>query len=264
MKIHRQLDHPPHPSRPTRVSPSDNGIHEIVHLLWRSQLSPQKTSYTPPTVAPRLPQVPGSQNFAPHNSLAYPFPAVTQRPRHPRQLGILRPPPLNASRQRRHPPFYGSLQPPPDMYATVEAHFTASSTMTSLSTDISLSGGGVLTVMYETHWSGLLSPSPPASRPLLLVWHPLTTPPVQPLIPKDALRGRSPRISADPGRNISRSRVQPRPTHPLASTLQLHDPPRGGTPLVQSPRRSLVVGQSSPSHLDRQFSRQLLYRPLPR
>ena len=70
--------------------------------------------------------------------------------------------------------------------------------------------------------------TPPASRPPPLVWHPLTTPPVQPLILTDAHRGRSPQTNADPGRNISRSRIHPRPTHPLASTPQLREPPRGG------------------------------------
>ena len=93
---------------------------------------------------------------------------------------------------------------------------------------------------------------------------PIVRSPVQPLIPTDAHRGCSPRTSADPGRNISRSRVQPRLTHPLASTLQFHDPSREGTPLVRSSRRSLVVGPSSPPHLHRQLSRQLLYRPLAR
>ena len=88
--------------------------------------------------------------------------------------------------------------------------------------------------------------TPPASHPPLLVWHPFTTPPVQPLISTDAHRDCSPRTSAEPGRFISRSRVQPCPTHMLALTLQLHNPPRGSTPLVQSPRRSLVVGQISP------------------
>ena len=42
--------------------------------------------------------------------------------------------------------------------------------------------------------------TPPTSRPPLLVGHPFTTPPVQPIIPADLHRGRSPRISADSGR----------------------------------------------------------------
>ena len=65
-----------------------------------------------PFVAPPLSQVPGAQDFASNNSLAYPFFAVIKQPRHPRQRGLLRPPTLNASRQRLHPPFYGPLQPP--------------------------------------------------------------------------------------------------------------------------------------------------------
>ena len=78
--------------------------------------------------------------------------------------------------------------------------------------------------------------TPPASHPPLLVWHSFTTPPFQPLIPTDAYRVSSPRTSADPGRFFSRFRVQPRPTPPLASTLQLRDPPRGGTHLVHKAR----------------------------
>ena len=98
-------------------------------------------------------------------------------------------------------------------------------------------------------------PTTPPALPLpLLVRRPFTTLPVQPLIPADAHRGRSPRTSVDPGRNISRYRILPRPTHPLASMLQLHYPPRGGTPLMQSPRRSLVVGKGGPSRFDRQLT----------
>ena len=106
--------------------------------------------------------------------------------------------------------------------------------------------------------------TPRASHSPLLVGRPFTTSPVQPIIPADAHQGRSPRTSADQGRNISRSRVQPRLAHTLASTLQLDYPPRRGTPLIQSLRRSLMVGQGSLSRLDRQFFRQLLHRPLPR
>ena len=80
--------------------------------------------------------------------------------------------------------------------------------------------------------------TPPASHPPLLVGHPFETPPVQPPIPTDAHRGRSPRTSADSERTISRSRVQPLPAHSLASTLQLYYPLRRGTHQVQSPRRS--------------------------
>ena len=68
--------------------------------------------------------------------------------------------------------------------------------------------------------------TPPISHPPLLVGHPFTTPPVQLLISRDARRGRSLRTSADPGQNTPRSRVHPRPTHPLASTLQLYYPSR--------------------------------------
>ena len=55
--------------------------------------------------------------------------------------------------------------------------------------------------------------TPLASHPLLLVWHPFTTPPVQPLIPVDAHRGRSPPTSADPGRYFS-----------LSTTTSFHAP----------------------------------------
>ena len=55
----------------------------------------------------------------------------------------------------------------------------------------------------------------------------------------DAHRGRPPRIIADLGRNTFRSRVSPRPAHPLASTLQLYYPLRRGIFLVQSPGRFL-------------------------
>ena len=68
--------------------------------------------------------------------------------------------------------------------------------------------------------------TPSISHPPLLVGHPFTTPPVQLLISRDARRGRSLRTSADPGQNTPRSRVHPRPTHPLASTLQLYYPSR--------------------------------------
>ena len=43
-------------------------------------------------------------------------------------------------------------------------------------------------------------PTTPTARPPLSIGHPFTTPPVQPIIPADLHRGRSPRISADPGR----------------------------------------------------------------
>ena len=72
--------------------------------------------------------VPGAQDVAPNNSLAYPLLAVSKRPRHPCRRGLLRPPNINASRQRLHPPFLDRFSRRADMYATTEAQLTASST----------------------------------------------------------------------------------------------------------------------------------------
>ena len=46
-----------------------------------------------------------------------------------------------------------------DMYATTNTHFAASSTDDILVDRYIPLSGGVLAIMYETHWSGLLSPS---------------------------------------------------------------------------------------------------------
>ena len=59
-----------------------------------------------PLVAAPPPQVPGAQAFVPKYWLAYPFIAVTKRPRHARPRGLLRPSVLDASGQRIHPPLY--------------------------------------------------------------------------------------------------------------------------------------------------------------
>ena len=202
-----------------------------------------------------------------------PFPCRYQRPRHPRERGQLRPPTLTASTQRLHPPFTDPFSRRADMpLQRPSSPLPARST--SLLIDISLSWtrrrprGHVRDPLGRTSQPFMgtrtRSTTPPASYPPLLIGHPLTIPPIQPRIPADPHRGRSPRTSADPGRNISRSRVRPRPAHTLAPAVQLYYPPRRGTPVVQSPRRSLVVGQGSPSRLDRQLFHQLLHRALPR
>ena len=85
--------------------------------------------------------------------------------------------------------------------------------------------------------------APPAPHPSLLVGHPFAAPPDQPLIPPDAHRGHTPRTIAVPGRNLPRSRVQPRPAHSLAQRIQLFNSSGPGTPLVQGPQWPLVVGQ---------------------
>ena len=81
-----------------------------------------------PLVAPPLSQVSGAQDCAPKNSLVYPFHAVTKRPRHSRQRGLLRPPTLNASRHAYILLFTDCFSRRTDMYATTEAQFTASGT----------------------------------------------------------------------------------------------------------------------------------------
>ena len=134
--------------------------------------------------------------------------------------------------------------------------------------------GGVLAVLYETHWAGLLSFSWERNRDLqhhrlhshspLLDRHPVTTPPDKALIPPDAHRTRPLRTLVVPGRTFPLSRVQPCLTHSLAQQLELFNSSRRGAPLVQGPQWSLVIGQSRSSRALGYLFIRRLRRSLPR
>ena len=90
--------------------------------------------------------------------------------------------------------------------------------------------------MYEAHWPGLLSPSWEHEQDLqhhrLYIHRYWSGTPSQHRLSNRIYRqvpiGAAYReLARTRGEMFPPSRVQPRPTHPLASTLRLHDPPCG-------------------------------------
>ena len=127
--------------------------------------------------------------------------------------------------------------------------------------------GGVITVLYETHWVGLLSPSCEreldlhhSRRYILLYWSGTPTQHRQ----ENRLDRQMRTCAAQ--RELSRSqcqiylapRIHPRPLRPLAPHVQLHLTSARSTPLVQGPRRPVVAWQDHPSrHLGSPFRNTL-------
>ena len=134
---------------------------------------------------------------------------------------------------------------------------------------------GVMAVLYETHWTGLFSPSWEREMDLQdfrphILRYPSDTPTQHRQINRlyrqmriGAARCELPGIAVS-GRNIPPPGLRPRPAYSLAPTLQLFPPSFVGSHLVQGPQRSLAAGQHRTSRLIGRLFKQHLHRPLPR